>query len=501
MRDPLLERVRASLAERGLLSPGALVLVAVSGGPDSLCLLHLLNRLRAEQGPRLHVAHLDHGLRPESPAEAAQVAATAAAWDVPATVERREVRALPGGDGPMAEARRVRYAFLAETAIAVGANAVAVAHQADDQAETVLMHLLRGAGPAGLRGMREMVPWAEWAVPMQNTAGEQAGADTAAFCILHSALLIRPLLTTTRAEIEAYCAEQALAPTSDPSNHAPRYARSRVRRLLGALANESPRAVEAIGRAARLTADDYDFMQGQLDAAWPSLAEQSAARVRLRRESWEPLHAALQRYALRRAAALLGVSELSLPQVEAARALAARPGRSMRLGARLHLRVDDAGLTVSRLGAAERPDGPQLALPELALANPGSTTLGAGWRCEVGAAPPHAPEAWQVALDAATLDGPLTLRRRRPGDRFWPAGGRGSRKLQDFFVDRKLPRPLRDAWPILATPGAIIWVPGLRADRRFAAEAATQGTIWVALVRDDPPPTTDDRGVREEREG
>ncbi len=492
MGDHLIETVRSFLQRQGLLDSEALLLVAVSGGPDSLSLLHLLHRLRAEGGPRLHLAHLDHGLRPESPTEAAQVNATAAAWGIPATVERREVRTRPGGPGPMAEARRVRYAFLAETALAIGASAVAVAHQAEDQAETVLMHLLRGAGPAGLRGMRAVVPWAEWSgIESAALSIEQRGSPASSTPNAQSPTLIRPLLTATRAEILAYCAEQGLAPTDDPSNRAPRYARSRMRRLLAAMTAEQPRAVEAIGRAAQLCADDYAFIQERLDAIWPELTTTAPRSVRLRRAPWETLHVALQRYALRRAAALLGAPELSLPQVEAARALAARPGRQMRLGP-VRLSVDQAGLTLARPGAAIHDDAPQLALAELALPVPGSVPLGGGWRCEVGTEPPDAPAPWHVALDPATLDGPLSLRRRRPGDRFWPAGGRGSRKLQDFFVDRKLPRPLRDAWPILATPTAVVWVPGMRADSRFLATPQTQGTIWVALVRDDLAQTTDD---------
>ncbi|NTU85914.1 MAG: tRNA lysidine(34) synthetase TilS, partial [Chloroflexales bacterium] len=298
MSDPLQSRVRAFLLDRGVLRPDALLLMAVSGGPDSLCLLHLLCGLRAEGGPALHVAHLDHGVRGEQArAEAEAVVATAAAWGVPATVIYRDVPPLAraAGEGLQAAARRARYAFLAATAQAVGAQGVAVAHQADDQAETVLLHALRGAGLAGLRGMREVVPWAEWGAPHGAVGGGCA--------------LIRPLLTTTRAEIGAYCARHELAPADDPSNSSPRYARARVRRLLPTLAAENPRVVAALGRTARVCADDYDFIQAQLNAAWPALAAEAPGAILLRREVWHALHPALQRYALRRAAARLGTAE------------------------------------------------------------------------------------------------------------------------------------------------------------------------------------------------
>ncbi len=484
MRD-LLPPLRTFLAANGLLRPDARLLVAVSGGPDSLCLLHLLHRLRAADGPQLHVAHLDHGLRPEAAAEAEAMRATAEAWDIPATVERREV--IAHGAGPMDAARRVRYAFLAETARATGATAVAVAHHADDQAETVLMHLLRGAGPAGLRGMRPVVPWGEWRQGDEETRRqgdkESASDVSAPSGVSLSPCLIRPLLSARRLALEAYCYTHGLAPADDPSNRSPRYARTAVRSLLGSLAAEYPHLVEALGRTAQISADDYAFIQAQLASAWPALAVEQPGSVQLRRGAWEALHPALQRYALRRTATLLGAPELSLPLVEAARTLAAQPGRHMRLGPQLQLAVEQAGLHIARTDAPAHADAPQLPLAELPLAVPGLTPLGAGWACVVSNAPPATPSLWWVALSVAALDGPLSLRRRLPGDRFRPAGGRGSRSLQDFLVDRKLPQRLRAAWPILATPAAVVWVAGLRADARFIAAPQSQGTIWVGLVQ------------------
>lgn len=487
----LLPRIRAWLERHGLLSADQLVLVAVSGGPDSLCLLHLLWRLQVAGGPRLHVAHLDHGLRPTSAAEAAQVAALASAWGLPATIERREVGLLAAtsGEGTLAAARHARYAFLAATARASGAAAVAVAHQADDQAETVLLHLIHGAGPAGLRGMRELVPWAEWATAL-------AAAPPAA----PAPALIRPLLSTPRAAIEAYCAQQQLAPIDDPSNQAVRYVRTRIRQLLPALAAENPQIIAALGRTATICAEDYAYLQAQLTAHWPALASAGSGAVVFRRARWAELHPVLQRYALRHAVAQLGAAELSLAQIEAARSLAAHPGRRMRLGASLRLEVEQERLVIARLAATAPVVVPQLKDAELPLATPGMTPLDGDWVCVVQPAPPAASSPWWVALDATQLSGPLVLRRRRPGDRFRPAGGPGSRSLQDFFVDRKVPRALRAAWPILATPDAVVWVAGQRADARFLAGAQSQGTIWVGLIRQPggrTQPPWDDAGARE----
>jgi tRNA(Ile)-lysidine synthase len=502
MNDHLLERVRRFLQRRDLLRPDALLLVAVSGGPDSLCLLHLLNRLRTG-GPALHVAHLDHGARGEqSAAEARAVADLAVAWGLPITVARRDLpaQARAAREGLMAAGRRVRYAFLAATARAIGADAVLVAHQADDQAETVLMHIVRGSGLAGLRGMREELPWAEWAQEDKETERQAKGSDlvAVAFPASRSPALLRPLLTTPRAEIEAYCAAHKLQPVQDPSNSAPRFTRTRTRQTLRALATENPRLSEALGRLARLAADDLDFIETQLDLAWSAVAAKHDDAVLLDRAAWLALHPALQRQALRRAAALLDQRELSLEQVEAARALASQSGHQMQLGPDLWLQVDQQSLSLFRMTASPALSAvqlsalglrfptppPQLPVDSLAL-NLGSTAIGAGWSCELRETVPDQPSPLWVALDPSTLDGPLALRRRRPGDRFRPLGGPGSRRLQDFFIDRRLPRGLRDAWPLLVTPGAVVWVVGLSADERFVVRHPSQGTIWVGLVRDE----------------
>src|SRR5215211_2544620 len=161
----LIAEVRNSITTQRLIGSGAPVVVAVSGGPDSLCLLHVLNRLWVDLGFTLHVAHLDHQIRgEESAAEARFVAGLAHDWGLPATVAATDVPALARAQrlNLHAAARVARYTFLAQVAQSIGAQAVAVAHHANDQAETVLLHLLRGAGTEGLRGMRPAVTWDEW---------------------------------------------------------------------------------------------------------------------------------------------------------------------------------------------------------------------------------------------------------------------------------------------------------------------------------------------------
>jgi tRNA(Ile)-lysidine synthase len=478
MDDPLLRYVQAFLSEQDLFKPQVLLVVAVSGGPDSLALLHILWCLQSSGGPGLHVAHLDHGFRgAQSADEAAFVAATAQAWGLPATVAYTDVpaRARRLRSNTQATARSVRYTFLAEVAQVNGAAAVVVAHHADDQAETLLLHLLRGTGATGLRGMRARVPWHEW-------AGTVAGLpDT-------GAALIRPFLDSSREAIVAYCTAQQLQPRDDPSNHSLSYTRNRIRaELLPLMASFNPQVSSSLCRTAALIAGDEEWIESYLVSLWPELARSHEQVLELDRWRLRELHPALQRRVLRRAVTLLDPqAEIGYAQIDqACVVIEAGTGKQAWLGPHLRLSVDADRVLVYAPEARLPAHVPQLSVDELALPPEGSIDLGNGWLCRIGAAAPDTDSIWRIALDAETLSGPLILRRRRAGDRFRPAGGRGSRRLQDFFVDRKIARRLRTTWPILATSDAVVWVCGLRADTRFIATAASRRIIWVGLIKDD----------------
>ncbi|OGO31766.1 MAG: tRNA lysidine(34) synthetase TilS, partial [Chloroflexi bacterium RBG_16_56_11] len=240
------QRVLRFIREHGLVPGGEKLLVAVSGGPDSVCLLHILAGLRKELGMELHVAHLNHRLRgAASGADATYVTGLARRLRIPATVASRDVKAYRSRHHLSLEeaAREVRYAFLGEVADAIGAARVAVGHTADDHVETVLMHLIRGSGTRGLRGLLPRVRW--------PAAG-------------HDLTVIRPLLELTRAETAAYCRRYRLRPRADASNLAPEPFRNRIRHhLLPELRKYNPRVAEALMRTARLAADDFDFIDSE----------------------------------------------------------------------------------------------------------------------------------------------------------------------------------------------------------------------------------------------
>jgi tRNA(Ile)-lysidine synthetase-like protein len=470
--DPIVTHIRQFLKDSLGALTGPPVVVAVSGGPDSLCLLHALAQLRPD-GLALHAAHFDHGLRgADSRADAAFVEAAARAWGLPAALEQADVGAYAAAQriNLHQAARVLRYRFLAQVALATGAQAVAVAHHADDQAETVLMHLLRGAGPAGLRGMLPVSPWAAWAEgPPPHPPGPP---------------LVRPLLGIPRAEIERYCGEHGLEPRQDATNDDPVYTRNRIRHeLLPLLRSYNPQIVAALGRTAAISADEQALLQELLDQRWAELAQAAPGVVRLDLGRWRGLPAALQRAALRRAHDLLAPgATLPWEQIERARALVGRVDRRIELvgGVLLSSGYDQALLA---LGPPPAAAGPQLADGPQILPLPGELELGGGWAIQAlwrAAEAPPALAPWQVDLDAAAVALPLAVRARRPGDRI--DLGAGSKRLQDLFVDARIPRALRDAWPLVVSGDQIAWVPGLRAGARFRAQPAAEAALRICMA-------------------
>lgn len=484
----LIAKVRATIQNQELLHSGETVVVAVSGGPDSLCLLHVLRQLQGELGIALHVAHLDHGLRGEdSAADAAFVAGLARDWGLPATVEAADVRAVQQAQHLSLEeaARYVRYAFLARVAVAVGTPTVAVGHTADDQVETILIHFLRGAGLAGLRGMLPVQEMAVRPLRADLSPDEQPAAPLR---------LVRPLLEVTRAEVEAYCAEHGLTPRHDCSNEDEAILRNRLRRrLLPALEAYNPNLRATMLRAARTLADDYAYLQAEVARLWPALAQETADAVTFDLAAWRGLPPALQRHLLREAVARRqgGWQDVGAGHMEKALAVAEkRVGAQVALPNGLRVTKSYTHLIVGRAAAAPVPaNQPLLTVEQFPLAIPGVTPLpGSPWQVQAEVVertaeelPPPSPYA--VTVDFAAVGSELVLRRRRPGDRFQPLGLGGSQKLQDFFVDHKVPREWRDLVPIVATPRQIVWVVGYRLDARAQVTAATRRLLSLSFTQ------------------
>jgi len=497
----VLAQVRRSIAQYSLLSPGETVVVAVSGGPDSLCLLHVLGRLQGEYDLTLHVAHLHHGLRgAEADADAEFVRAIAADWGLACSVERVDVPALARGQQLSFEeaARRLRYAFLGRVARRVGARTIAVGHNADDQSETVLMHWLRGSGLAGLRGMLPLTPLADYRLLGE---GEPQISDLR---------LVRPLLEVPRAVIEVYCERHGLAPRFDRSNLDTTYFRNWLRhQVLPLLAQHNPNIAGVIRRSARVIADDYALLRDLLAETWPQVvlsepvsapAGQTAGGIVFDLAAWRALPTSLQRSTLREAIHRLRRSLRNINFVHVENALrVARDGASgdqATLPQGLMLTVGYERVTIADAGAMVglRPDWPLLPAQGelLPVAIPGVTQLpGSEWQLEVERL--HRDELapgweanedpWRAYVDAGAAGGRLWLRTRRAGDRFQPLGMAGRVKLSDFFTNRKVPRPVRDRLPLLEGPEGIAWVCGQRLDERARVTRATERVLLVRFCR------------------
>ncbi|MFA6109738.1 MAG: tRNA lysidine(34) synthetase TilS [Candidatus Latescibacterota bacterium] len=477
MPADLLQRVHEVLSRWLPPPPAGTMVVAVSGGLDSTVLLDLLHRLQDPLGLALHVAHLDHGLRPESTDEARWVAAQAARRGLPCTTGVEEVRALARRHRLSLEqaARQARYAFLDRVAAEAAASWIALGHQADDQAETVLLRLVRGSGSSGLAAM----------------AGVRDGR------------YLRPLLGFTRQELAAYAEQAGLSHCEDPSNRDLRFARNRIRhQVLPVLQTLNPAVVAVLGRAATLLGDE--------DALLTELACQALAAVtvpgpvpaapgrRLLLDAPRLLgyHLALQRRVIR--AALEGLSTREGPfdfsQVE-------RVLFVLRQSAGVYLTVA-AGLAAQR-------SGDRLILGRLAavpvdrpVSIPGFTAVPeheAGVRASLLPASDFAAlrpglGGSRVAFDADLAGDRLRLRRPRPGDRLQPLGMTGSRKVSDILVDAKHPRLLRAEVLVLTRPGTgdqeeeLLWLVGGRVAHRFAVGPETRRILlleWEPKIVDE----------------
>jgi tRNA(Ile)-lysidine synthase len=452
-----------------LFAPGDRVLVAVSGGPDSLSLLHVLwTEREARQLGSVEAAHLDHGLRgDESAAEAEWVAAWCRERGIACHVGKADTAAWAWEHRQSTQeaARAVRYAFLEQTAAAIGADKIATAHTQDDQTETVLGNILRGTGLDGLRG-----------IPAQRELASQRG------------LIVRPLIDVSRAEVEAYCAANDLQPRRDPSNFATdHYTRNRIRlELLPQLRREfNPRIDNALLRLSEIAARDSDYLATQAAAA---LTETTVffgpTRLALDMKRLQALHPALLRYVLRQALAQMrGTAEgVTYSHLERLCGIVSRMTSSGG-GISIDGLLPSPGCRISVFPTVLRldlmPDVPAASLEmPVMLAVPGEAALTTGW--SVKAAWEDYPGA--IGLDADTMDiASLMVRNWRMGDRIDPLGmGGRHKKLSNIFTDAKVPRLERHRIPIVADSAGILWVVGHAVAERAKVTPGTTRRLFLS---------------------
>jgi tRNA(Ile)-lysidine synthase len=484
----LADRVTRTVRRHELIAPGGRVVVALSGGPDSVALVHLLREL--EQTGELVVAgtaHLNHGLRGEASDEDERFCrAMSAGLGLPAEVGRADVRALAREQKRSVEdaARAARYAFLEGAADRLSAQVIAVGHSRDDQAETFLLRLIRGAGP---RGLASILP--------------RAGR------------IVRPLLDISRAELRTYVAEHGFDYRVDATNADVSIPRNRVRHeLIPYLEREfSPGIVAVLAREAAIAREDEDRLQKEAIDLAASVVLGGSDGLRVEAEALRLLHPALAARVARIALARLAGSRfvgfdhvdafLDFARNGAAGSALSLPGQQvLHRGSSVLLRPEPRRGSGSPKSRKDERGGNSFRFP---LSIPGEVTLTTqGWA--ISAEPLDGPpdgsrpergvkgrvEGWRargdtVAVSASALALPLAVRTRRPGDRFRPLGlGGTGKKLQDFLVDRKVARDVRDLLPLVVdSADRIVWVVGESVGEDFRVTGPSRGVILLKARR------------------
>ncbi|MCH7800947.1 MAG: tRNA lysidine(34) synthetase TilS, partial [Chloroflexi bacterium] len=456
IRDKILRTVRDTLRRVGVTT-GARLVVAVSGGPDSLALLYALHELASEIGVALHGAHLNHNLRgADSDADAAFVQQTFRSLDIPCTVEEADVSAFRAAQKISLEdaARRLRYDFFARVVNQQSADCVALGHTSDDQAETVLLHLIRGSGLAGLRGMD------------YRSEVEYSGQRMS---------LLRPLLGISRQETTEFCRALKLQPRLDASNLSTEFSRNRVRlEILPQMEVINPAVKDSLVRLSHSVARDYSYLQSEVESVLDSVIGFHNGIVQIDRTTFADLAPAIQHHLIRRAVLMAKSDLIDLTQYhveEMVRLMSGQPGKFLSLPGGLQFLVSYDVAFISLNDQAPCP------LPELTgrtrLQVPGETRIG-NWLVKTsivehgGSERQSSPRMQSVDSRLkyterfAVLDDELLVRTREAGDRFQPLGMSGAKKLQDFMVDAKIPRHWRDRVPLVVTPKGIAWVMGWR---------------------------------------
>jgi tRNA(Ile)-lysidine synthase len=468
--------VRDNIEDLHLLGSRETVLAAVSGGADSLCLLLVL----LELGFPVCAAHFDHGLRPDSAEDSETVRRIAEKLGVRFFTERGDVRDRAKQKRETLEeaARELRYDFLRRTAAACGAPAVATGHTADDQAETVLMHLLRGSGLQGLRGIR----------PDFHARGMR---------------IVRPLLCLTHAQTLEYCRDAGWHPLEDPSNLDRSFKRNRIRgELIPQLKKYNPQIVPILGRLSDLAAAQTDLLDRMAEDVWNRcLLPSQPGEVRILREAFNQSPMAVRQAIVRRAVKEMSGSlrDLAYRHVQSVIGFSLAPTTSRRMTVALGIdaSVESQSLVFRKREVLSVPaewENAPLPIPgEAAIRRP-------NWKFQLvrkNASEFRGGDAgkdpWAVRVDEDKIHPPLFLRKRAVGDRFFPAGMPGPVKLNDFLAAQHLPLAERDHWPLVCDREGILWIPGFRLRQGMETTGGTGRCVEIQVLR---PSETDAGGAK-----
>lgn len=461
-RKMVFPKVKKIIERYNMFSPGDRVLVGVSGGPDSVCLLHILNRCRKEMALSLHIVHINHGIRKrESKREEKFVSHLAGRMSLPITVKSLDVPSYARKKRLTIEeaARDMRYSVFEQLAGKLNAKKIALGHTASDQVETVLMHLLRGSGPQGLSG-----------IPPVRKLGSTA--------------VVRPLIEVNREEILNYLKKNNLTFCLDSSNRKTEYFRNKVRlKLLPLLRKNYNENIDgALLRLSEILKEENAYWERVVERVLGKVVSWEAEKILIDFKKFLRYNVIVQRRVLYR---LFG-GIVSLSQIEAIRSLAQKSsqGKRIYLGKRFSVRKEGGFLIFS--SSPER----RFKKFNYPLRVPGKNEI-EGLNLTLNTRivdfyPVSEKETNTAYFDIDKINfKKLLLRNRREGDRFRPFGLRGTKKLSDFFIDRKIPRRLRDRVPLLVEGEDILWVVGIRRADKARITEDTKKILEVRVLREE----------------
>lgn len=439
--ETIVQHVRSALETLKHPSDRAVV-IGLSGGLDSQVLAHALQSAAEQDGPPLLAVHIDHGLRSESSQDAQKVEELCASWDLPCTVSRVDVDLWDASlrQGTESAARNARYAALARAALDHDTDTIAVAHHLDDQVETVLMRIIGGTGLEGLGGMSLVTRR-----PVPLDPGRPA---------LRRLQIFRPLLDVPRSDLEAYAAAVGIVPINDPTNSSIVYRRNAIRQtVVPALESIEPGFRSSLSRTCDLLQDDAQFVSDTVDELFNEVVANRSEVWMVERKKFRNAHRAIQRRILFRIIdAILGVhARVSHERLEALRnaTLEGQPGKIIELADGVVGYVDYDRLAI---GHSEKLEHDLRKLSWVPLLEPG-TEIELNGEVDV-----PLKNGWRVRGNVGHHE-KLLLRTRHEGDRTRVRGR--EIKLQDWFVNQKVPRYLRDWLPIVVHERDVRWVIGL----------------------------------------
>lgn len=467
-KTELVQVLEAYIAETHLFKEGAKILIAVSGGPDSMALFALLKELQPRWALQLHVLHCHHGLRPEAEEEADFVRLWAKRWETPFSLSRLAVREFKMSEKRSWQdaARDLRYRAFVKTAQEVGAEYIALGHTADDQAEEILIGLIRGAGLGGLCGM----PW-------------KRGP------------FIRPLLGIYRSEVEAYLQGKGIPYRQDPSNRDFRYLRARVRHhLVPELKKYSPRILVQLNRTARLLQRDEAFLQEKTEEFADTLLRRSPEGMEISRAELVRTPPAIASRLLQKALLTVrgDLRKVGTVHLEALLGLVQSPKKEGRLSlpGGWTAVTDRETLFLVREGRSRR----ELVHFQHEVMGPGTVVIPeTGDRLifrETYGSPPApfvSPDPNLARVDGEMISWPILVRSAQPGDRFTPYGREGSKKVARFMMDRKIPKERRRRIPLVLSQNRIVWVAGVEIEKAFSLSSTTQRILEMEYQKGDLP--------------